>query len=300
MTTVIAAACMQVQYDKERNLQKIIRFIEEASRKNARLVVFPELALQGFCWDPSEVEGGEQKRYYYDTAEPIPGPSTNLLIKYAKQHQTYIQLGMAEKAPVGGGAVLYDSAVLLGPGGLIGVFRKVHTGCDAIFNPGNSMPVWQTPVANLGPIICYDLCFPEMVRIQALKGAEIITMTTAWPMKGDDPQNDYYGYAYDLLGKANAMMNQVWLIQANAVGVPIGNKSTANYYGHTRIISPSGQTVTEIGHDEGLVTSDVNVKDSILEARTVSFFNSNLFKDRRPELYGLIADNRLYEQPACM
>jgi predicted amidohydrolase len=290
---VVAAACMKIQYDKEKNRGKILKFVEEASGKQAKLVVFPEIALQGYFWN-AEIVDPEQKRYYYESAEPIPGPTTDILTQYAKRFGIFIQLGMAEKAPVG---ALYNSAVLVGPDGVVGVFRKVHEQYeDIVFNPGSAIPMWQTPLGNLGAIICYDLCFPEIVRIHALHGVDIVTMSTAWPMKGNEPKNDYYGYVYDLLAKANAMMNQIWLIQANSVGVPIGKPSKDNYYGHSRIISPLGQVVEEIGYEEGLVTAHVNVKDAILRARTEDFYTLNLIQDRRPELYDPIADTELYEQ----
>jgi predicted amidohydrolase len=209
----------------------------------------------------------------------------------------YIQLGMAERAPVG---TLCNSVALIGPEGVVGVFRKVHMQDEKIlFNVGNSIPVWKTTLGILGPIICYDLCFPEIVRVHALHGVDIVTFSTAWA-KSRDSQNNYCGYVYDLLGKANAMVNQVWLIQSNAVGIPIPEgRSDDDYYGHSRIISPLGQVVEEIRSEEGLVTALINVKEGILEARTQSGggFGLNFIQDRRPELYGEIVNTRLYEPP---
>ena len=98
-------------------------------------------------------------------------------------------MGMAERAPVGGGVVIYNSVVLIGPTGVVGISRKIHNKSeDAIFNDGNEIVVWETPFARSGAIICYDLCFPEVTRVQALKGAEMITMSTAWSNGGgSDP-----------------------------------------------------------------------------------------------------------------
>lgn len=294
----LATVSMRVCYDKSRNLERIIDFIEESALKQAQLVVFPETALQGYGWRIEDYYDVEQKKYFYSTSETIPGPSTKILLEYTKKHKLYVQLGIAERSGIDG--VLYNSVALLGPQGIMGVFRKIHNQFeDALFNSGNSIQIWRAGFAKLGPIICYDVCFPELVRVLALRGAEIVTMSTAWPMKGKDPNGDYWGYTYDILGRAQAMMNHLWMIQSNQVGIPEGapgGQAKSDYYGHSRIISPRGEVVAEIGHEEGLVTAKANIQESILKSKTEDFFGNNLLKDRRPQLYGDIADLEIYEK----
>ena len=125
--------------------------------------------------------------------------------------------------------------------------------------------------------ICYDLAFPETIRAFALQGATIAALTTAWPMKGDDPATDYYGYTYDILSRANALSNQLWMVCSNQVDRP-PTPGCANYYGHSRIVAPTGKIVAEIGHEEGLVTATVDLQEGLERGRTLDFFGLNLLR----------------------
>jgi predicted amidohydrolase len=206
-----------------------------------------------------------------------------------------IQAGLAERAMDGN--LIYNSAVLIGPRGIVGVFRKLHNQFEwPVFSPGDHLSVFAPPLGKIGMFICYDLAFPEIVRAFALQGATIAALTTAWPMKGDDPADDYYGYTYDLMSRAMAFANQMWLVSANQVNRP-PTPGCANYYGHSRIVSPKGEIVAEIGYAEGLATATVDLKKSIEQARTSDFFGLNLLQDRRPEFYSLLSDKAIYYQP---
>ncbi|NIQ34300.1 MAG: carbon-nitrogen hydrolase family protein [Nitrososphaeria archaeon] len=293
----LATVNMRCEADKEKNLQKYTKFIEEAAGKGAALLVLPELSLQGYLWGPRPywVRPPEELKYFYDSAEPIPGPTTDLLSDYAKRYNMYIVFGMAEEAPI---SVLYNSAVLIGPEGVIGVYRKVHIPADEfhVFKGGTELPVFDTTVGKIGMIICYDKCFPESSRSLALQNAEIICMPTAWPMTGKDPSNDYSGYIYDLFDRGRAAENQTWFISSNHVGTdPIAKW---DYYGHSRIVAPNGVVVAELSNKEGLITAEVDVKGEVLKARTESFFSLNLIKDRVPEVYEIISDRSKYYPPS--
>jgi predicted amidohydrolase len=106
-------------------------------------------------------------------------------------------------------------------------------------------------------------------------------------MKGEDPETHYYGYTYDLMSRASAFSNQIWMVCANQVFRP-PEPGCPNYYGHSRIIAPTGKIVAENGHDEGLVTATVDLHGELERARTLDFFGTNLLQDRRPEFYGLL------------
>ena len=107
MTEVtLAAVCMNVAHNKDANLEKYIHYIKEAASVGARLIVLPEVSVQGYLKKrgaPSEPEVIELTRYYRQTAETVPGPSTELIGKYAARHNMYIQIGMAESARTGVG-----------------------------------------------------------------------------------------------------------------------------------------------------------------------------------------------------
>ena len=285
----LAAACMNVAHDKAANLDKYLRFIDEAAALGARLLVFPEVSLQGYLKKrgaPGEPEVIELTRYYRKTAETVPGPTTELIGEYAARHDMYIQIGMAESARAG--QVFYNSAVLVGPEGVVGVFRKLHDrGEWPVFCSGDEFPLWDTSLGRIGAFVCYDMCFPETVRTYAVRGAVIASMSTAWPLKdadAPDPETDHYAYVYDTLTRAHAIANQEFFISSNQVG-PTGRY---NYYGHSRIIAPTGCVLADSGREEKLIAASVDVERDIDVARTETLFFKNLLRDRRPETYGAL------------
>src|ERR1700730_1271429 len=240
--TTLGAVSMHCSHDYGSNLKKYRELIDEAALRRVDLLVFPEVSLHGYLMGQPAVgspEMAEQLKYFRSVAEPIPGPTTQLLHEYAARHNMLIQAGMAERAMDSN--MIYNSAVLVGPGGVIGVFRQLHNQFEwPGFGPGDHLSVFPSPLGKIGMFICYDLCFPEIIRAFALQGAVIASMTTAWPMQGDDPENDYYGYTFDVLSRANALSNQLWMVCANQVKRP-PTPGCANYYGHSRIIAPTGK-----------------------------------------------------------
>ena len=293
--TTLGAVNMHCSHDPAANWAKYLAFIDEAAARGTDYLVFPEVSLHGYLMGARALgspEMGEQLAYFRQVAEPIPGPTTDRLTELAARHNMLIQAGLAERAMDGN--LVYNSAVLVGPRGVIGVFRKLHNQFEwPIFGPGDHLSVFETRLGKVGMFICYDLAFPETVRAFALQGATIAALTTAWPMKGDDPETDYYGYTYDILSRANALSNQLWMVCANQVDRP-PTPGCANYYGHSRIVAPTGKIVAEIGHEEGLVTATVDIRAGIEQGRTLDFFGLNLLQDRRPEFYGLVADKDVY------
>jgi predicted amidohydrolase len=296
--TTLGAVAMHCSHSPDSNLKKYREFIEEAAERRVDFLVFPEVSLQGYVMGypvPDSATWHEQLRYFRSVAETVPGPATDILQGYAQRYNMLIQAGMAESAMDGN--ITYNSAVLIGPRGVIGVHRKLYTQYEwPIFRQGNDLAVHATHIGKIGMLICYDLCFPETVRSIALQGAVIASMTTAWPMQSEDPDSDYSGYAFDILSRANALSNQIWMVCANQVGRPPMD-GCPDYFGHSRIIAPSGKVRAEIGHQEGLVTATVDISGGIEGGRTSDFFGLNMLSDRRPELYGILADNSIYYRP---
>jgi len=293
--TTLGAVNMHCSHDPEANWKKYLAFVDEAALRGTDYLVFPEVSLHGYLMGARALgtpEMAEQLAYFRRVAEPIPGPTTERLTELAARHNMLIQAGLAERAMDGN--LVYNSAVLVGPSGVIGVFRKLHNQFEwPVFSPGDHLSVFETRLGKVGMFICYDLAFPETVRAFALQGATIAALTTAWPMKGDDPETDYYGYTYDLFSRANALSNQLWMVCSNQVLRP-PTPGCANYYGHSRIVAPTGKIVAEIGHEEGLVTATVDLHEGIERGRTQDFFGLNLLQDRRPEFYGLLDAKGIY------
>lgn len=295
--TTLSAVSMHCSHDPEANWNEYVRFIEEAALSGSDYLVFPEVSLHGYLMGARALgtpEMAEQLGYFRRVAEPIPGPTTDKLTALAARHNMLIQAGMAERAMDGN--MVYNSAVLVGPRGVIGVFRKLHNQFEwPVFGPGDHLSVFETRLGKIGMFICYDLAFPEITRAFALQGATIAALTTAWPMQGDDPDTDYYGYTYDLMTRAMAFANQFWMVCSNQVLRP-PTPGCANYYGHSRIVAPTGKIVAEVKHEEGLATATVDLLGDIERARTLDWFGLNLLEDRRPEYYGLLADRSIYYQ----
>ena len=200
----------------------------------------------------------------------------------------FTQLGLAERALHGN--AIYSSTALIGPEGVIGVYCKVHNQFEfPYFSPGEELPVFLTPHGTVSSIICNDLCFPELMRTYALKGAQMVLMSTAWPMRGHDRENDYHGWAMDLAARANAFFNQFWMVVSNHCEKAAYSQKL-DYYGGAQIVDPLGKVVAYLKDEEGLVTHRADVQDAVLKSRTEAFVGLNLLQDRRAEHYGYVVD----------
>ena len=294
---VVAAAIMNCVRDKKQNLEKYKGFIEQAASNDTRLIVFPEMSLQGHVWDMLGTTTEDEYLYHYKNAEPIPGPSTEVIAEEAKRHNMSIVFGMAEKAAVGGEAVLYNSCVLVNPEGSIGIYRKVHAAGNEVrlFNKGACWPVFDTDIGRIGMLSCYDRIFPESTRELALQGADILVILSAWSAGADEPEPAYWGSLGRFVERVRALENQCWVISSNHT--EFEKKGGVEYHGHSRIVSPSGEVIAEGGYEEGLVTARINIKKEIRRTRTGIFFGLNFLKDRMPETYTNIANRSIYLPP---
>ena len=173
------------------NCEEFAPLIAEAAKQRADLVVLGETV-------PSV--GVKDKSLSFETAEPIPGPSTEFFGELAKQHSLHIAVSLYERDR----HLIYNSAVLLGPDGkLIGKYRKVclpHGEVERGISPGHEYPVFDTKFGKVGLMICYDGFFPEVARELTNRGAEVI----AWPVWGCNP----------LLAQARACENHVYLVSS--------------------------------------------------------------------------------------
>lgn len=285
----IATVSMHVVYDKSVNLKSYFRYIDEAVEKGAKLVVFPETSLQGYL-DNLGIFQKKTVTYQQENAEVVPeGESTQALIRKAKENNIYIIYGMVERDSHQLGR-LYNTAVLVGPEGYIGKYRKIHLPMDEahVFYPGNEIKVYNTQIGKIGMLICYDKDYPEIARILAAKGAELIVMPTAWSLddSSTDPEANFSVYAYDLLDKVRAFENQAFFISSNQVGIT----GDINFFGRSRIVDPLGKVQSEVLYEEGIATYTTDIQKEIIEARTTGLFGLNLMKDRRPEMYHEIAE----------
>jgi predicted amidohydrolase len=256
--------------EKERNLATCIARMEEAAAAGARLLVLPECAIPGYMFD----SGDEAVPF----AEEIPGPSTEALEREAARLDLHVVCGLLERD----GDSLRNAAVLIGPGGLIGTYRKTHLpflGVDRFVVPGDALPVFETPLGRIGIEICYDLRFPELTRSLALAGADIVALPTNWPLAAQANA--------ELLAPARAYENRIYLLVANRVG----RERTAEFCGRSQIVDPTGTRLAETDTtSEALLVADIDIErardKSIIPA--AGEYEMHLFGHRRPELYGAL------------
>jgi predicted amidohydrolase len=286
----LAAANVKIQHNKGQNLRRFLELIDEATSEHVDLLVLPEVGLQGYADFANPIgskESAEQKRYYFYEAETIPGPATERIREVIEKRGMYVQLGLAESAL--NGNAIYNSTALIGPQGVVGVYRKMHNQFEfPYFCPGEDAHVFTTPLGRLASVICYDLLFPELLRSYALRGADIVLMSTAWPIKGHDRSVDYQGWAMDLAAQANAFFNQTWLLISNHCEKGAYSQGL-DYYGGSQIVDPYGKVVAYLAEDEGLVVHTADFAGTVVEARTTGI-TWNTLQDRRPEHYSALVD----------
>jgi 5-aminopentanamidase len=253
--------------EKEYNLEVCLARLEEAAGAGAQLLVLPECAIPGYMF-----ESGDEALPY---AEEIPGPSTEALADACRRLDVYAVCGLLERD----GDVLHNAAVLVGPEGLVGSYRKTHLpflGVDRLVVPGDELPVYETPLGRIGVEICYDLRFPEVTRTLALKGADFVAHPTNFPMAAK--------VQTEVITLARAAENRIYLLTANRVG----NERWGEFCGWSQIVDPYGRRLAEADEtEETLLVADVEIekardKDYVIPGE----YELYLFGHRRPELYG--------------
>jgi 5-aminopentanamidase len=268
----VAVAQMEPKLaEKERNLDACLARLEEAAAAGAELLVLPECAIPGYMFDSAE----EALPY----AEEISGPTTEAFERECARLGVHAVCGLLERD----GDTIHNAAILVGPDGLIGSYRKTHLpflGVDRFVTPGDEFAVFDTAIGKIGVIICYDLRFPEVTRTLALKGADIVCLPTNFPMAAK--------LQCDVIAPARAAENRVYLLVANRVG----KERWGEFCGWSQIVDPFGKRLAEAGEtEEALLVADVELekardKDYVVPGE----YELYLFGHRRPELYGALVE----------
>jgi len=252
------------QGNKEKNLETIGENVAKAKREGAQLVIFPELSLTGYV----------VRDQIYELAERIPGPSTRFVEELAKESKLHIIFGMPE-ASEKARATLYNSAILVGPKGVIGKYHKMYLPTHSVFEekryfrPGYQVAVFDTKLGKIGLVICYDIYFPEVTRLTRLKGAQLIVCISASP--------GIRRSFFETLTTARAIENTAFLAYVNMAGIEDG----LQFWGGSRMIGPGGRIIAQAKYDEeDFVVAEVDYAD----AKSVEAFVPTL-RDLRPELF---------------
>ncbi len=256
------------------NLKNILNKTRIAAASGACLIVFPECALSGYMYSSCS----EAVPY----VETVPGPAVEAFSNICRELNVYMVTGLLEKD----GNKCYNTAVLVGPKGLIGRYRKNHLpylGIDRYLDPGNEIfQVYKTDIGNIGLFICYDCTFPESARVMALMGADILALPTNWPHgRLIVPQHVIITRAFE---------NKVHLVAVDRVGIERG----AKFLGLSKIINAWGEVVAEAGQeDEEIIYGELNISDAREKHLIIKpgEFEADYFRDRKPFLYSKITES---------
>lgn len=271
MSGMVRIECVSIVTtdSKETNLKNYIRYIEDAARNGVNILVFPEYSSTGLPNDVSMNRvSKDERKYFENNAELIPqGETVQLLCEQAAKHRIYLCWTMIERDQFYADRI-YNTAVLVGPEGLVGTYRKVHrAGTEKMmFLAGDKgSDVFDTPYGKIGLIICFDKNSPDTVRNLKLKGAEIILNPTAWP--GLDQRFGNWDISMQLhryAGQNRAMENGVVYVDCNLGCLP--NDTSNAEAGHSRIISPLGDILAETkGWGENKAIADIDPQAAITE-----------------------------------
>lgn len=270
----IAAVQMEPRFgDVAGNLRKIRDLLDRAASDGARLIVFPECALTGYCFHSREEA--------LECAETAPGKSLTELAIDCAMRKVYAVVGFLERD----GQRLYNACALVGSGGVIGVYRKVHlpfVGVDRFADPGDRpFAVHDAGGLRIGMHICYDGSFSEPARVLTLLGADLLVLPTNWP------EGMEAGAAH--LIPARALENTVYALAANRVGEERGYR----FIGRSSIADPAGNILAFASPDaEEILHAEIDPAQARrkLLVRRPGEHEVNRIADRRPRFYGRIVE----------
>lgn len=265
-------------YEVEKNRSGTVEMATRAFQDGADIVILPEMVVHGYVADARGVA---------PLAEPVDGPSARAWTEVAASHGGYICGGFCERD----GDALYNSVIVVGPNGRILHYRKLHLFGDekVAFRPGDlGLPIAHTTFGTIGVCVCYDLRFVEVVRVLALKGADLICVPTAWLPGFDRERWDEHGMcpqAYGALFQSN--LSQTFIACASQAGIHgglefLGSSILADPYGK-KAAGPLSGTEDEVFVVEVDMSAAkrAQVRDTLIAPRA----------DRRTDVYGIVVDD---------
>jgi len=270
------AACVQIAVtpnDVQANVEKGVAWLERAVKEyEAELVVFPETVTTGFVTGLTADE-------LWDLVDEAPGRITRDAQAAARALGVHVVWPTYRRGPERG--VVYNSSILIGPDGeIIGIYDKTHPfplercDCGGWTTVGNHADVFETALGSIGMIICYDGDFPELSRLLAVKGAEIITRPSALLRSYDIWYITTCARAYD---------NHVYVVATNSVGPDAGG---SYYFGHSMIVTPIAWRLAQARGGEEIVAAKLDpdpLRYVTWGSKSLQVFDH--LQDRNLELY---------------
>ncbi len=267
------------------NMDRLASGVADLARRGAQLIVLQELHNSLYFCQVEDVAN-------FDLAETIPGPSTHLFGKLAKEHGVVIVASLFEKRAAG---LYHNTAVVIERDGTIaGTYRKMHIPDDPAyyekfyFTPGDKgfAPI-ETSVGRLGVMVCWDQWYPEAARLMALRGAEMLIYPTAigYASSDDEEEQQRQRRAWQMVQRGHAVANGLPVVAVNRVGFepdPSGQTDGIQFWGTSFVAGPQGELLHEASENEeesAVVTIDMDHSEQV--RRWWPFL-----RDRRIDEYG--------------
>lgn len=280
---MIRAALVQFEpraLDPAGNFRRMASAIE-AEGKDADLIVFPELSNTGYV-EPVAAGGSIEAKVpdfglaLWEACADLHGEEIQGLSELAARHRAYLVLGLGLRDPQMRG-VMRNASVLIGPRGIEGAYFKVHQWHNEklYFKKGDQIETWSGPGCRLGMQICYDIRFPEITRILALLGADVVT--NIWASSGVDgaPVADEGLFIHRAYTRATE--NGVFFLSCNRAGVQAGHR----FFGRSCAVAPNGRVIGALEHDaEDVLRVEIDLQEV---SRYRAF--TGIWTDRDPALY---------------
>lgn len=249
------------------NLRSVRERLEASAQTGARLVIFPECALTGYCY--------RSKDEAWPHAQPLPGPASESIAEDCARLNVFAIVGLLERD----GDRLFNACALIGPAGLVAVYRKIHLpflGIDRFVTPGDRpFAVQDIGGLRIGMNICYDGSFPESSRVLTVLGADLVVLPTNWPTGALTTVK---------LTEARALENHIYYAAVNRVGEERGFR----FIGRSRVIGVDGEILMEAASDgEAIVTAEID-PERARQKRVVKVpgeHEVDRVGHRRPEMY---------------
>jgi N-carbamoylputrescine amidase len=289
-SNVVKVGLVQMSCDQKppANLKKAIARIGEAAKRGAQIVCLQELFRSQYFCQTEDIE-------LFKLAETIPGPTTDVLSKLAKQKNVVIMASLFEKRAAG---VYHNTTAIIDANGKIaGKYRKMHIPDDPLyyekfyFTPGDlGFQTHDTKYGKLGALVCWDQWFPEAARLTALSGSQFLFYPTAigWLPNEEEEMNQAQHSAWETIQRAHAIANGVYVVVVNRVG----REGKLNFWGQSFVADPFGRIIAKASSDkEEVLVVDCDL-DKIEETRQ----NWPFLRDRRIDFYAPLS-SRFLDNP---
>jgi N-carbamoylputrescine amidase len=277
----VAATQFAMSDDRNANVDKAVAMVRNAAKLGAQVILLPELfETPYFCKD--------QDPAWFDAARPVEGnPTLARFGDLARELGVVLPISFFEKA----NNAYYNTVMMIDADGRqLGIYRKSHIPDGPgyqekfYFRPGDTgLKVWPTRYGRIGVGICWDQWFPEVARGMALMGAEMLLYPTAIGSEPQDPSLDSRDH-WQRVMQGHAGANLMPLIAANRVGREAGAAAATTFYGSSFIADATGAKLAEAAREgEAVLVASFDL-DRVQRQRTAW----GVFRDRRPDLYGVV------------